>query len=99
TLQVEGTGEIDLLGPVKIRATVTRATLAVSIHLGLPAIPVGPDLVRRASRLCPELGSHAAGLTGQAEVQAEVQVRPDAPRPLTCQVAARLHDGRSEEHT
>jgi hypothetical protein len=94
TLQVEGHGKIDVLGPVNFKATVPRATLAADVHIDLPAIPVGPDLARRAASLCPELAHHAAGLTGLAKLQARLQVQPEGTQPLSWNVTIGFRNGR-----
>jgi hypothetical protein len=91
TLQVEGAGEIDLLGRVTFRATVHRASMSATVQLDLPDVPVGSDLMERAGRLCPDLAAHVAALTGRAEVHAHLQVRSDQ---VGHRVTARLRDGR-----
>jgi hypothetical protein len=93
-LQVEGSGHVDILGPITFRATVERSNLAADVQADLPAIPVGPDLARRTASLCPELGQVAPGLTGLASITARLRIQPDGPRPLSYDVTARLSDGR-----
>src|SRR3954447_3754418 len=52
TLRVEGSGTIDVLGPVRFRGTITRATFAADLTVELPDVPVNRDLVARAALLC-----------------------------------------------
>jgi hypothetical protein len=96
TLQVEGTGETDVLGPVRLRASVPRATLAADFTIELPGVPVGPDLVRRARAFCPEAASQLATLTGKADVHASVQVSESDTQPVRYDVSAHLCNGRCD---
>ncbi len=95
-LQIEGSGSSDVLGPIRFRARVPRATLAAGVELELSAIPVGPDLVHRLAALAPEAGTHLARLTGLASVQVKLQL-PDRPGArLSYDGTLRLTRGRVE---
>jgi hypothetical protein len=92
-LQVEGTARCDLLGPVKLRGTASRATLATRLHVELEDVPVGPALVQRLADHCPDAADHLRQLSGTAAVLADLAYQPGAPRPLTWDVRARLARG------
>jgi hypothetical protein len=92
TLQVEGTGRSDVLGPVKLRATVGRATLAAQLRLECPAIPVGPDLLARLGRYSPRTLEHLGALKGTAAVEASIHL-PQGAGPCRYEVDARLMGG------
>jgi hypothetical protein len=94
TLQLEGTGETDVLGPIRFHATLPRATLRADLRIDLPAVPVGADLWRRFTPLCPRAASHLDQLTGEAEVHARLRVNEEGPRPLSYDVSARFRKGR-----
>ncbi len=95
TLQIVCSGETDVLGPVRITASVSRETLASGVQLDLAAVAIGPDLMRRAVTVCPEMGC-LNQLSGTAEIHARLQVYDDqAGRPpFSYDVSARLRQGR-----
>lgn len=93
TLQFEGSGQIDVLGPVRFKASVPRATLAARIEIELPAIPVNSDLLGRVANVCPDLGLHLAKLTGVGSVQVKLQLPEDPSKPITHDVTVQLNQG------
>ncbi len=93
TLIVEGTGRADVVGLVKISATVPRATLAARITLSLPEVPVGPDLIERLAGPCPELAAHLRQLRGTGRVEARLDCNPEDQRPFHYAINAKLTDG------
>lgn len=90
TIQVEGSGTCDVLGPVRLKATIGRDTHVVRLSLDVPDVPVGPALVARIGVVAPEAGRHLERLTGRGKVQATAELGPDAPR---CEVKASLVGG------
>ncbi|MFO0843658.1 MAG: AsmA-like C-terminal region-containing protein [Gemmataceae bacterium] len=94
TLQFEGSGVSGLLGPVRFRASVPRATLAATVELELPAVPVNADLARRLDGAYPQAAAHLAHLAGQASVSARLQVPDDPAKKLTYDVSFQLNRAR-----
>jgi hypothetical protein len=96
TLQFEGTGTVDVLGPVRFRASVPRATLAAAVELELPSIPVSADLMRRVAALCADAGTQLARLTGLADLRVKLQL-PDRPgNPVAYDATLHLTQGKYE---
>jgi hypothetical protein len=94
TLQIEGTGQVDLLGPVRFRASIHRATFAASMDLDLSAITLNADLAQRISGYRPELASHLSGLSATGQVRAKLQIPADPSKPVAHDVTVNLRDGR-----
>src|SRR5262245_17522871 len=94
TLQFEGSGRSDILGPVRFRASVPRETLAAAVEVELPTVHVNAGLMKRLGGLCPNLGTHLGQLTGLVRVQAKLQV-PDVPsKKLAHDITVQLKQGR-----
>jgi hypothetical protein len=81
TLEMEGTGRTDVIGPVAFQATISRATLAGHVRLQLPSVPVGPNLVQRLATLCPDLADNLRQLTGTASASANLAYEPPSESP------------------
>ncbi len=94
TLQFEGSGNSDVLGPVRFRASVPRANLAANIELELPAIPVNSQLFQRLGGAIPEVTAHLTQLTGQAQLSARIQLADDSDKPIAHQVSLKLMQAR-----
>src|SRR5439155_20923466 len=63
-LNLEGTGQTDVAGPVKIRGTVERASFATQLHVEFPEVPVGPALVQRLAERAGDCAVHLRHLSG-----------------------------------
>lgn len=95
TLQVEGSGRIDVLGPVRFRGTVNRASGAADLTLELPEVPINRDLVARLAIVCPDVGRHLGELTGRVELVAHVRVATESDAlAVRYDVKAKLRDAR-----
>jgi hypothetical protein len=79
TLQLEGSGETDVLGPIQFSASIPRATLAAHLEVHLPVVSVGSELVRRVSIFYPEATAWIDQVAGQGEVHAQVQFHEQGP--------------------
>lgn len=93
-LHLEGTGQTDLIGPVRFRATVPRATMAAQVEFEFPGIPVGSDLLNRVTRAVPELTGKIGQLTGHACCRGEVTLPGDGPGKPTYDCTLQLRNGR-----
>ena len=99
TLTIEGTGEVDIFGPVRLRGTITRATNAVHLEIDHPDISVNEELWRRVELLFPASTSHLRHLSGKAEAFIKLDLPGDGPSsggaPKSAhQVTFRFHKGR-----
>ena len=94
TLQVEGSGDTDVLGPIQFRASVPRTTLAAGVQIDLPSMRVGPELLHRVATLYPQAAAFLDQLTGQAEIHAKVQLHDAGPRPYSYDVSGHFRQGR-----
>jgi hypothetical protein len=92
TLQIEGTGSSDVVGPVRIRASIPRTTLAARIELELQAIRID-RLAERAAVFCPELSATLAHFSGVAQVEAKLQLPENPAGKLTHDISLRLSGG------
>jgi hypothetical protein len=97
TLQIVCSGETDVLGPIRISASVSRETLASGVQLDLPAVAIGQELLRRAVAVCPKMAC-LNQLSGLAEVHAKLQSYDEATGkpPFSYDVSARLKQGRCQ---
>jgi hypothetical protein len=93
-LKVEGGGDTDVLGPVRLTATVPRTTLAAEIHIDLAAVAVNDDLARRAAAVYPDAGYWLDQLTGQARVQAKLRLHEQSNHPVSYDVSVHFDHGR-----
>ena len=93
TLTIEGTGVVDISGPVRLRATVTRATMAVHLEIDQPDISVDAELWRRVGMLFPAAAAHLRHLTGKAEAFVKVDLPGESQAKAGHQVTFRLHEG------
>ena len=93
TLTIEGTGVVDITGPVRLRATVTRATMAVHLEIDQPDISVDAELWRRVGMLFPAATAHLRHLTGKAEAYVKVDLPGESKTKAGHQVTFRLHEG------
>jgi hypothetical protein len=94
TLNIEGTGQTDVVGTVQIHARFHRPTDAVSAVIDLPEVPVGPALVQRLAGLCPDAAEHVRELEGMGKVQATLVHRPGTVEPWTYDVRCQLSKGK-----
>lgn len=93
-LQLEGSGQSDVLGPIRFRVRVSRADFTASLELELSSIPVGPELMQRLAGLSPEIGQHLARVSGIGKIQATVEVPGQPDQPVTYEAALTLAEGR-----
>ncbi|MFO0930123.1 MAG: AsmA-like C-terminal region-containing protein [Gemmataceae bacterium] len=93
-LHIEGTGHADLIGPVRFRAAVPRATMAARVEFDLPGIPIGNELLGRITRIVPELAGKLGQLTGRAELRGQVALPGDGPGKATYDCTLNLRNGR-----
>jgi hypothetical protein len=92
-VQIECTGQTDVLGPIRFRASVPRVNFAAGVQIDLSAIPVSAELLRRVALLCPEAAC-LRQLTGTAEIHAKIQAYDEGPRPYSYEVTGHLRQGR-----
>src|SRR5262249_35279413 len=90
---IEGTGKVDVLGPVRITARLHRDTGELTADVGFNAIPVSSALTQRLAAVSPALADHLRQLEGTARLQGTVAVHPGATPPLTFDVTCRLCNG------
>jgi hypothetical protein len=93
TLVLEGDGQTDALGPVRLRGRVQRATGATSALVELPSVPVGPTMVGRLAGYCPEVKRYINDLNGKAAIETMIAYRPEAAEPWSYDVHGELNDG------
>ena len=98
-LTIEGTGEVDVFGPVRLRGTITRATSAVHLEIDHPDISVNEELWRRVELLFPASTSHLRHLSGKAEAFVKLDLpgntpSSNGPPKAGHQITFRLHKGR-----
>lgn len=93
TLSIEGTGQTDVAGPVKISARFVRATLESATTVELNAVPVGPALVQRLECFQPDVAVHLRHLTGTGVVRAMLACQPSTSRTVCYDISAALHNG------
>jgi hypothetical protein len=93
TLTIEGNGQTDVAGPVRIRAALQRASNAATASVEFPAIPFGPPLVERLHALCPDLAAHLRSLKGTVRLSALLAHNPDSSQPLHHDVTCSLTGG------
>jgi hypothetical protein len=89
-ITVEGTGRIDVLGPVRLSARVRRDTGDTTAELALSAIPIGQTVVQRLTAICPELATQLRQLQGTGRIQATLTRRPGAACPVTFDATCQL---------
>jgi hypothetical protein len=94
TLVIEGAGQSDEVGLVRIQARLHRPTDAASASLELPEIPVGPALVQRLASVCPDTAAHLRQLQGTGKIEATFVHRPGAVQPWTYDLRCYLTGGR-----
>jgi hypothetical protein len=92
-LVVEGDGLTDVLGAVKVTATLQRVGGALTAGVGLSDIPVGPALVQRLASFAPDVAVHLRQLRGGGKVQATLSWQPEANPPLGLELTGQLTDG------
>ncbi len=93
TLVIEGNGQTDAAGAVRIHARFHRPTDAASALLELPHVPVGAALTQRLAGLCPDFARHLRALNGTAKIQTTLAYRPDAVEPWSYDVNCELTNG------
>jgi hypothetical protein len=93
TLVIEGGGQTDTLGAVRIHARILRASDATSAVLELPEMPIGPPLMRRLATLCPDSVRPIRQLSGTGRIQATLTYRPGTGEPFSYDVRCQLKDG------
>lgn len=93
TLVLDGGGQVDVAGPLRVHARVQRADGESAATVEAPAIPVGPDLVQRLRATAPEVADHLRQLRGQGKVQAQLAYYPGSPYPLAYDLTAQLSGG------
>ncbi len=96
TLEIEGGGRSDVLGAVRIKATMPRDGGAVSARVELPDIPVGPALIGRLALAVPEAGRHLDKFTARAAAHVELSYDPARAGPFACAAAINLVGGTLE---
>ncbi|MHB1425297.1 MAG: hypothetical protein ACYC3I_19175 [Gemmataceae bacterium] len=93
TLVIEGTGQTDVLGAVRIHVRYLRPSNAASAVVELPEVPVGPPLLQRLAGFCPDFVQHVRALSGVANIQTTLAYRPGIAQPLTYDVRFELNKG------
>ncbi|MGH7225315.1 MAG: hypothetical protein ACRELF_18995, partial [Gemmataceae bacterium] len=93
TLVIEGGGQTDALGAVRIHARFHRPTDAASAVLELPEVPVRSPLMQRLAGICPDLVRHIRELTGTARIQTTLIYHPGAAEPWSYDCRCELEDG------
>jgi hypothetical protein len=93
TLVLEGTGRGDVLGPVRIRGRLQRASGAALLELDIPEIGVGPALVERLAAAWPNVAVHLRQFQATAGIQATIGYQPGSSQPLAYDVTGKLHAG------
>jgi hypothetical protein len=94
TLVLEGSGQTDALGAMRINARFHRPSAAISAVVELPEVPVGPALLQRLAGFCPSFLRHVRELSGTAHLQATFTYRPGAAEPLTYDIDGKLKNGQ-----
>jgi hypothetical protein len=94
TLVIEGGGQTDVVGAVRIHARYHRPSNAASAVVDLPEVRVGPALMERLAGFCPDLAGHIRRLSGVAKVRAILAHRPDAAEPWSYDVDLQFHKGQ-----
>jgi hypothetical protein len=92
-LELEGSGQTDVAGPIKFKASVPRASMAAQIEIELPTVPIGPALIQRLDSYCSETASHLRQLTGTGAMEAHLAYYPDTNPPLHYEIGAHLRNG------
>ena len=92
-VSIEGGGQTDVLGPVRIHGSLRRDTGEAKFDLELAALPLGPTLVQRLSSICPDSAAQLRGFHADGEVQGTIAYRPGTIPALTFDVSAKLHKG------
>jgi hypothetical protein len=92
TLVLDGSGRSDVIGPMRIRARVHRATGAALVNLDLPEVAFGPLLVQRLASIWPDAAVHLRQLQATASIQAAITYQPGAAQPLAYDVTCRVRD-------
>jgi hypothetical protein len=93
SLTLEGSGQTDVVGPVRWTGQIHRPTQTALINLELPEIPIEPALVQRLAAICPEQAVHLRQLRGTATLEATVARQPGASQPLAYDLTLKLKDG------
>lgn len=93
TLCLEGTGQTDVAGPIRIQARFHRPSGAASAVIDVPDVPVRPALLQRLSALRPDCAAHLRPLRGSGKIQATLLYCPDAVEPFRYEVRCRLTRG------
>jgi hypothetical protein len=94
TLVIEGGGQSDALGAVKIRAKLHRPSGAASAVVELPHVSVGAALVRRMAGYCPDANQHLRELKGEGKIETTLAYRSDAAEPWSYDVRVELNEGQ-----
>jgi hypothetical protein len=93
TLVLDGNGRSDVLGPVRIRGRLQRASGASLLTLDLPQVSVGPPLVQRLAAVWPDVAVHLRQLQATAGIQATIAYQPDTTQPLAYDITCKVRDG------
>ena len=93
-VRFEGTGVVDVAGPVEIKGSYDRVNDDFTLTLTANSIPVGPALVQRLANYYTELGIHARQLEGQGLLRVDLAYHPKAPRPWTHEIRFELAQGK-----
>ncbi len=94
TLVIEGSGQTDALGPVRIHARFHRPSNAISAVVDLPEVPVDPPLLQRLAGFCPNFTRHVRELSGTARFHTTLVYRPGSAEPLTYDATFELKNGQ-----
>ena len=98
-ITIEGTGEVDIFGPIRLRGTLNRATNAAHLEIDQPDISVNEELWRRVGLLFPASTSQLRHLVGKAEAYVILDLPGDVPSSAPApkaghQVTFRFHKGQ-----
>jgi hypothetical protein len=94
TICIEGSGNSDTLGPVKISGALQRDTGGATLFFDAPMIKVDPGLIQRLAGICPEATEHARELTGTLSLHATITNIPEATPRWGHEVTLHLTQGR-----
>lgn len=93
TLNIDGAGHSDVVGPVRIQARYHRPTDAASAILDLSQVPINTDLIQRIAAFCPEAATHLRQLRGMGKVHLTLVHRPEAEESWSYDLRCQLNKG------
>jgi hypothetical protein len=92
-ITIEGTGQTDVAGPIRIRARFRRDTKDFIARVELTMIPVGPALVQRLVGYAPELVPHLRQFKATATLQIDFAYHPASAQAFAYDLTCSLTGG------